>query len=585
MNEKVKEKVHAYYNSKVPVSNYCHTIRSDVATLSPEEYDILYEIMETNPYYIKKAELLRQAVEHYQNRKSCNSPLPLLLRQAVYLLAYELCKGDYYDIAQRKALEDVGLSHNSFSKWHMQPKKDFNAQLYLQLKDMEAPPVVPLQYQGKKNTALIYLVSELSKQVEYHKFVDVFGGSSAVTVGISKNTNTQYFINDADPGMTDIYKTLRNHGKIFIKTLAEIQNAINKISEATDYSKICLSLFPEVNASEMIETGRTLVLNSLEKAGKSYKDADDKYKNFLFEHPDAPVPENIYERSPEPSIYSYCIYLHLRKIYKYGNRMNSLNEDLSHLEILYARGLYKYFAKIATKTDNYSMQQRAVASMFCRSFGSRARADLSNCITLKTLEGFCNNLEVWKRVIHEYTYYKVHIFTQFDTEVVSRKEINCGDTLLYMDSPYINTAGYNSSYGRKEFEALHHELSNFKGYWIFSCRVGINYRSSEGTIPPNDDTFMRKYEDLQFLVNLYSDIAHSVAFIRNHDISDEDYFVQCGMREVMFLNFSASAPDMSILRKLAGRKIAGANKKSVYRIIPYKDFLPLAIAGITPENW
>lgn len=119
MNEKVKEKVHAYYNSKVPVSNYCHTIRSDFATLSPEEYDILYEIMETNPYYIKKAELLRQAVEHYQNRKSCNSPLPLLLRQAVYLLAYELCKGDYYDIAQRKALKDVGLSHNSFSKWHM----------------------------------------------------------------------------------------------------------------------------------------------------------------------------------------------------------------------------------------------------------------------------------------------------------------------------------------------------------------------------------------------------------------------------------------------------------------------------------
>lgn len=59
MNEKVKEKVHAYYNSKVPVSNYCHTIRSDFATLSPEEYDILYEIMETNPYYIKKAELLR----------------------------------------------------------------------------------------------------------------------------------------------------------------------------------------------------------------------------------------------------------------------------------------------------------------------------------------------------------------------------------------------------------------------------------------------------------------------------------------------------------------------------------------------
>lgn len=585
MNDEIKEKVHAYYNSKVPTSNCCRTIRSDVATLSSEEYEFLYEIIETNPYYTKKAELLRRTVKHYQDRKSCNSPLPLLLRQAIYLLAYELCNGDYYDVAQKKALDDVGLSHNLFTKWHMQPKNDFNAQLYLRLQDMEAPPAIPLRYQGKKNTALVYLASELAKQIEHRKFVDVFGGSGAVTVGISKNKNTEYFINDADSDMTDIYKTLRNHGKIFIKTFREIQNAINNIPEATDFSGICLSLFPEVKTSEMIEIGRALVLKSLEKDSPKYKDADEEYRLFLSEHPDAPVSENIYEPPLKPSIYSYQIYLHQNRIYKYGRRVNSLNEDLAHLEILYARGLYKHFSKIAKQVENYSAEQRAIASMFCRSFDSRARADLSNIITQKTLSDFRGNLEIWRRVIHEYTYYKVRIFTEFDTEVVRKKEINCSGTLLYMDSPYINTAGYNSSYGRKEFEALHHELSSFKGHWIFSCRVGINYRSSEDKIPENNDKFMSKYDDLQFLVNLYSDIAHSVAFIRNNDISDEDYFEQYGIKEVMFLNFSASAPNINILRKLAGKKIAGINKKSIYRVIPYEKFKSLAMAGITPENW
>lgn len=290
MNDEIKEEIHAYYNSRVPASSYRRTVRSDVATLSPEEYDILYEIIKTNPYYTRKAELLKQLVIHYQNRKSCNSPLPLILRQAVYLLAFELCNGDYYDTAQKKALDDLGLGHNTFSKWHMQPKNDFNAQLFLQLKDMEAPPVIPLRYQGKKNTALVYLASELSKQVEHHKFVDVFGGSSAVTVGVSKDTNTQYFINDADPSMTDIYKTLRYHGKTFIKALMEIQNAVDKIPEATDLSSICLSLFPEAIASEMIEVGKSLVHNSLEKDWANYKEADDNYKAFLSEHPDAPVP-------------------------------------------------------------------------------------------------------------------------------------------------------------------------------------------------------------------------------------------------------------------------------------------------------
>lgn len=592
-NETKAAVVHNYYDEKVPASRYRRTVRYEAAKLSPEEYDILYELVTTNPFYSKKVELLRQVLKNYQFRKSCsNSPLPLVFKQAVYLLAYELCKGDYYNIAQKQVLRDIGLSLNSFTKWGMTPKNDFNAQLYLQLADLEPPTIIPLQYQGKKNMALIYLVSELGKQVPYNKFLDVFGGSGAVTVGISKKENAQYFINDADPDQTHIYEVLCNHDKEFIKDISDICTAIHRLAESTEQSDICLDLFPQVTSSKLIEDGRNLVVPSHAKAYKKYQEADEKYNEYLDAHPEIPFDGNKYKVPDFPTIYNYDIYIYLREISKYADKVNSLVDDFKHPEILYSRGLFKYFNKVVKKTNSFSAYQRAIALIFQGCFNARARADLSNCITKETLEQFCNNTEIWKRVVHEYNYYKIKTFNELDVEVVARKEINCKDTLLYLDSPYIATVGYKSVYGRNEFQALHDKLADFTGYWIFSCRIGVNYKSKPDEIPKNDTTFMDKYENIKFLLNLYSDIAQYVAFIRNKDVSDEYYLVHDGIKEVMFLNFPAYAPDINILRKLIAEKtqnkrirIDGANKKSVYSIMSYEEFYPLAVKGLDPANW
>ena len=585
--------VHRYYDEKVPASRYRCSVRGESASLSTEEYDILYELVTTNPFYSKKVELLRKVLNHYQFRKSCsNSPLPLVFKQAVYLLAYELCNGDYYNNAQKQVLQDIGLSLNSFTKWGMHPKNDFNAQRYLQLVDSEPPTIIPLQYQGKKNMALIYLASELSKQIPYNKFLDVFGGSGAVTVGISKKQNAQYFINDADPDQTHIYEILRDNGKDFLKDITEICTAIHKLSGETQPSDIYLNSFPDANTSELIESGKTLVNTSYAETYAKYQKADQAYKKYLEDNPEVPLSENIYQVPPFPTIYNYEIQLYLNEIFQYSEPVNALLYDLSHPEILYARGLFKYFDKVTKEPDSYSVYQRAIALIFQGCFTARARADLSNCITKETLERFCNNTEIWKRVIHEYNYYKVKTFNELDVEVVARKEINCKDTLLYLDSPYIATVGYKSVYGRNEFQALHDKLADFTGYWIFSCRIGVNYKSKPDEIPKNDTTFMDKYENIKFLLNLYSDIAQYVAFIRNKDVSDEYYLVHDGIKEVMFLNFPAYAPDINILRKLIAEKtqnkrirIDGANKKSVYSIMSYEEFYPLAVKGLDPANW
>lgn len=588
--------VHNYYDEKVPASRYRRTVRYEAAKLSPEEYGILYELVTTNPFYSKKVELLRQVLKNYQFRKSCsNSPLPLVFKQAVYLLAYELCKGDYYNIAQKQVLRDIGLSLNSFTKWGMKPKNDFNAQLYLQLADLEPPTIIPLQYQGKKNMALIYLVSELSKQIPYNRFLDVFGGSGAVTVGLSKKENAKYYINDADPAQTNIYLFLRNQKEIFVKVISEIYEIINRLSKTSAIPDTTLNLFPEITVSEIIDRGNNFVISARETQRKNLHNTDVEYEKHLKkEHPDMLLldEEERYERPSSYTKYNREVHNYLDKLEKLIDRVNALTDDLNYSEILYARGLFKYFDDIQTQPDSFSAQQRAVATIFQQSFSARHRADLSDSITVKTLKKICNNLNVWNTTISELEHYKINVFNELDVEVVTRKEINCKDTLLYLDSPYIATVGYKSVYGRKEFQALHDKLADFAGHWIFSCRVGVNYKSKPDKIPENSTKFMEKYDNIKFLLDLYSDIAQYVAFIRDDNVSDEYYLVHDGIKEVMFLNFSAFVPDINILRKLIvtqskgkSKSIAGANKKSVYSIMSYKEFYPLAIKGLDPANW
>ena len=62
MNEDIKLKVHTYYDAKVPILPYWSTARNKAATLSPEEYEFLYEIATTNPVYSKKGRTIAKCI-------------------------------------------------------------------------------------------------------------------------------------------------------------------------------------------------------------------------------------------------------------------------------------------------------------------------------------------------------------------------------------------------------------------------------------------------------------------------------------------------------------------------------------------
>ena len=104
MDKNIISQVHDYYDTRIPQTRYKNTVRSSCADISSDEYEILYELINTGNIYTKKVALLRKLLHQYFYRKSPNSPLPLLFRQAIYFLSYELCQGDYYSIAQKLSL-------------------------------------------------------------------------------------------------------------------------------------------------------------------------------------------------------------------------------------------------------------------------------------------------------------------------------------------------------------------------------------------------------------------------------------------------------------------------------------------------
>lgn len=229
--EKNISKIQSYFDSNVPANRYTSTARGSAANIDSAEWNILSKLIESDDLtYDKKVEYLKQLLEHYRGRKSPNSPLPIVFRQAIYLLAYDLCKNEQNcSTAQNSVLLDIGLSHNTFTRWGMHPKDDYlsdtNSQNTLSKsthsKDTDSkdassndtiPLTMPIFYQGKKNYSLVYMVGELSKQVPYNNFVDVFCGSGTVTLGVPKDPQHNYFMNDINRTRTNLIDIIRYGG-------------------------------------------------------------------------------------------------------------------------------------------------------------------------------------------------------------------------------------------------------------------------------------------------------------------------------------------------------------------------------------
>ena len=121
--------------------------------------------------------------EVYQEANKTSITIPEILRIGIYYLAYRYAKeqeisGRSNRISIEKYIEhELGLSKNAFNKWHMHPRNDY---AFFQDKVR-----LHIYRPGRKTGNLLNMIRYLAVTSECENFVDVFGGTGAVSVSIS----------------------------------------------------------------------------------------------------------------------------------------------------------------------------------------------------------------------------------------------------------------------------------------------------------------------------------------------------------------------------------------------------------------
>ena len=263
-------------------------------------------------------------------------------------------------------------------------------------------------------------------------------------------------------------------------------------------------------------------------------------------------------------------------------------ESSNDIQLEFAEGLCVFFDKIIPD-DSVKPLPQAIATVYKDTFSSQRAPKVS------LLKQFFSTLSYWEKVIKEFQSFNIFTMNQYDYLAV--EQFNSEDTLLYMDSPYAGTVGYDDEgYTLDDFQKLCDTLKNFKGKWIFSCRATVVYKSKlepeETEVVDNVDTywswiyeedseFDRKAAAIRAVIEMYRPLAPNVAFIRLAEDDDEFFFEKVSdPKEVMFFNFEATAPDIQEFYKRIHGKVPksryGCTGESVCRILSYEEFYPLA---------
>ena len=524
MDKNIISQVHDYYDTRIPQTRYKNTVRSSCADISSDEYEILYELINTGNIYTKKVALLRKLLHQYFYRKSPNSPLPLLFRQAIYFLSYELCQGDYYSIAQKKVLEDLNLSHNMFTKWNMHPKQDFDY-------DYFSSVPLPLFYDGKKITAYNYMIRYLSRYIKYDTFLDVFGGSGYVSMNFPHKKNCKYYINDLDPFIFNYYTVLANDSERFYNGLIQLCKHINAHED-----------------SNILELGQKKINEQIKRQQKNIDSAKANPIKGM---------DTILAQSPL-------------------DRINTLQN--ADIKITYAKGLYAYFSSIKTKTKKKKNKDRiyehgniekAIAFSFLNGFSERGKISIS-AVTSENLEKYFSNIRQWKDIFPRFK--NVSLLDKAMDAINFIQQFNTKSTLLYLDPPYIGTKNYTEKFPDEYYVSLRKALKSFEGYWIFSCRVSVT--------SPNEYIDSEQLQDILWLLKLYKGLAQNVIFFKDKNSTYKEHFEQTNaerVAEVMLFNFDVKTPPrMDQFWKIESSKKTGAiHANDQYEILPYDEFFSI----------
>lgn len=442
--------------------------------------------------YETSCEIMRTLIEKIKDDDKIVT-IPILYRKAIFFITYRLYNDVKTEGVQSKVLKDLGLAHNTFTKWDMKPIRD-----YKEGHDWGAD--IALEREGKKNDTLLFLLDGIVSQVKYKKFVDVFGGLGAVTASRPIRKGTKGYINDFDKSIANLLAVIKYKPK--------------------ELEELCKQTLKEIELrpnQEVFKEGKKVYQERIYRQDE-YKDSLTKGGFF-----------NLAKQREE-------------LICKMKNA-----EDREELE--YALGLHRKFneevkryqkSKTAEEEKGFIVTEDKVdldRALACYYLYSLAYQNKPNVTGVNT-----ENMKYFKysiSKISEYTerFKNVQVSCCDFKVIFEDEEINSEDTLLYSDSPYYRTKQYAEGFSDAQHQALHDRLRDFKGKWVFSCR-------DETTNNSEDKDKDKKIGEVKIgslleYFEMYADIAKYVAYPKSRKLNKY---------EIMITNFDFTVPNIETLK-------------------------------------
>ena len=388
-----------------------------------------------------------------------NRSIPEILRIGIYYLAYRYAKeqkisGRSNRIPIEKYIEhELGLSKNVFNKWHMHPRNDY---VFFQDK-------VPLHIYrpGRKTSNLLNMIRYLAVTSECENFVDVFGGTGAVSVSISAYFENVY-TNELDIILANFLRCVKEEPKEVIEQCRSFCKMLIEDDFTTHpiFSDV-ISNMQEWYIKPYYATSTGKCMSSILAFYTSAKS--------VFGHKN--LSEDLIKSNPVTvAAMAYFIMGFNVKAPVANNDISGVDVN-SYVNYLMRLG-YNYKTVLESSYIKTDLKKRLLIAV-------RNNADQFDEIDFGKLHGKTEIEKYSKRLQNVSLYSKdfEELYRELANGVLKDKMAN---TIWYFDPPYFCTVQYDIKFSDDQHVALIQilkRISDAGGKWAFSCKERMTNKS------------------------------------------------------------------------------------------------------------
>lgn len=388
-----------------------------------------------------------------------NRSIPEILRIGVYYLAYRYAKeqkisGRSNRISIEKYIEhELGLSKNAFNKWHMHPRNDY---AFFQDKVR-----LHIYRPGRKTGNLLNMIRYLAVTSECENFVDVFGGTGAVSVSISAYFENVY-TNEFDMILANFLRCVKEEPEEVIEQCRSFCKMLTE-DDFTTHPKFSdvISEMQKRHIEPYYATSTGKCMSSILAFYTSAKS--------VFGHED--LSEDLIKSNPVTvAAMAYFVMGFNVKAPVANNDISGIDVN-SYVNYLMRLG-YNYETVLESAYIKTDLKKRLLIAV-------RNNADQFDEIDFGKLHGKTEIEKYSKRLQNVSLYSKdfEELYQELANGVLKDKMAN---TIWYFDPPYFCTVQYDIKFSDDQHVALIQilkRISDAGGKWAFSCKERMTNKS------------------------------------------------------------------------------------------------------------